>query len=319
MILLQAIDLGKRTTDRWLVQPTSFALEAGCRLGIAGASGAGKSTLLKMLAGLLQPDGGELRFKAKPVLGPLYKLLPGHPEMAYLSQHFELRNNYLVADYLDYGNVLPPQDTQTLVELCGIGQLLQRKTNSGLSGGEKQRVALAKILLKRPRLLLLDEPFSNLDHPHKTALKAILRQLQAQLGVDIVLASHDAQDLLPWAHRILVMQNGAVLQDADPTTLFFRPKNAYVAGLMGPYNAIAPGCAPHAGTTPGRLLLRPGQIVVGESGLAAAVTDIQFFGTYDLVTALANGCQYLAQTPSGACCIGQAVGLTFPETESWYI
>src|SRR5580692_2230502 len=174
MDLLQVVGVSKgmgAPTPRGLapeggLSGISFVQQKGQKLALAGATGSGKSTLLKMIAGLLQPDEGEIWLDGQRVRGPLETLVPGHPGVAYLSQHFELWNNYRVGEILSYANDLSDEEAGTLYEMCRIDRLLGRRTDQ-LSGGERQRIALARLLVKPPRLLLLDEPYSNLDRIHK--------------------------------------------------------------------------------------------------------------------------------------------------------
>ncbi|HSC55428.1 MAG TPA: ABC transporter ATP-binding protein [Phnomibacter sp.] len=235
---LSVHELSKSLDNRCIVHPVSFELSQNRKLAIAGETGSGKSTLLKMIGGLVQPDAGSIYFEGQKVLGPWDQLIPGHKHIAYLSQHFELRNNYRVFDYLDYGSELSAEEGDELYRLCEIDHLLQRKTNSGLSGGERQRIALAKMLTKRPKLLLLDEPFSNLDALHKQIVKQVIYQLQQNLNLSIILVSHDATDLLPWADEIMVMRHGKMVQQDSPEQLYHAPADAYVAGLLGHYTEL---------------------------------------------------------------------------------
>src|SRR5687767_9414768 len=171
MSLLKLSAITKYKDGEAVLKDISFSVQKHQKTAIAGATGSGKTTLLKIIAGLVQPDAGEVLFENLRVPGPDEKLIPGHPAIAYLSQHFELRNNYRVEEVLEYANTLPPEESKRLYEICHISHLLQRKTDQ-VSGGEKQRIALAKLLTTSPRLLLLDEPFSNLDMRHRNVLKS---------------------------------------------------------------------------------------------------------------------------------------------------
>jgi iron(III) transport system ATP-binding protein len=220
-----------------ILDQLSFSIDQGLKLGIAGETGAAKTTLLKIIAGLLQPDGGQVLLGGERVKGPEDQLLPGHPAIGYVSQHFELRNHYRVEEELEMSSNLNMQETAHIVSICKIEHLLKRKTTE-LSGGERQRIVLAKALVKKPSLLLLDEPFSNLDPFHKNQMKEVLRDLSAHFSLTIILVSHDGSDLLSWADDLLLLQKGKIIQRGSPTDLYYNPVNSYAAGLLGPYNCI---------------------------------------------------------------------------------
>jgi ABC-type Fe3+/spermidine/putrescine transport system ATPase subunit len=240
MNFLQVSGISKALGGQVILQDIHFTQRKGQQIAIAGESGSGKSTLLKIIAGLIQPDAGEVLFEGSPVEGPNEKLIPGHPHIAYLSQHFELRNNYRVEEVLEYANTLPPEESKRLYEICHISHLLQRKTDQ-VSGGEKQRIALAKLLTTSPRLLLLDEPFSNLDMRHRNVLKSVISRISEQLDITCLLVSHDQQDILPWADEIIIMRAGKILQQGTPATIYRQPLNTYVAGLLGKFSVIPTG------------------------------------------------------------------------------
>ena len=229
--------INKLEKENYTVKNIHFAQQPSQRIAIAGETGSGKTTLLKMIAGLVQPDAGEIIFENKRVEGPFEKLLPGHPAIAYLSQHFELRNNYRVEEELESKNKLPEEEAYDLYRLCRIEHLLKRKTDQ-LSGGERQRIALARILTTSPKLLLLDEPFSNLDAVHKSIIKSVISDLEEKLKITCTMVLHDAMDILPWADTILVMQDGEIIQQGTPEEIYFQPVNEYCAGLFGEYNLI---------------------------------------------------------------------------------
>lgn len=235
--ILSVQQLTKLLEGKPIVQEVSFVLHRGQKMAIAGETGSGKSSLLKMITGYIQPDGGQTYFKNKRVEGPLEKLLPGHPSIAYLSQYFELRNNYTVSEELSYTSQLSDAEADTIYRICQIDHLLQRRT-SQLSGGEKQRIALARQLVKKPELLVLDEPFSNLDSIHKATIKNVVQSITDQLGITTLLVSHDAADVLSWADELLLMKDGQVIQQGKPEQLYNQPVNLYCAGLLGTYNFI---------------------------------------------------------------------------------
>ncbi|MBS1660423.1 MAG: ABC transporter ATP-binding protein [Bacteroidetes bacterium] len=246
----------------------SFTLQKGQKLAIAGETGSGKSTLLKAIAGLVQPEEGEVRFEGKRVLGPLERLVAGEPGIAYLSQHFELWHNYRVSEVLSYANDLSEEDAADLYAICQIDHLLARRTDQ-LSGGERQRIALARLLVKPPRLLLLDEPFSNLDLIHKDVLKAVIRDLGEKFDLTYMLVSHDPLDLMGWADELLVLRHGGVVQQGTPEQVYRKPVDEYVAGLLGRYNVI------------NGKFVRPEDIqLVSRGGIQGKVETVVFQGSY---------------------------------------
>lgn len=239
MILLKLAGIGKKGEGDFLLQNIGFTQRRLQKIAIAGETGAGKSTLLKIIAGLIQPDVGEVLFENKKVTGPEDKLVAGHPRIAYLSQHFELQRFLRVEQVLSYSNVISGKEAETLYEVCQINHLLKRKTDQ-LSGGEKQRVAICRLLISSPGLLLLDEPFSHLDMVHKNTLKSVLHDIGERLKITCILVSHDPLDTLSWADKILVMKDGQLVQKGTPEVVYRQPVNEYTGGLFGKFNVIRP-------------------------------------------------------------------------------
>jgi ABC-type sugar transport system ATPase subunit len=288
MDLLQVVGVGKQMGSGGAVAAVSFVQQTGQKIGLAGATGSGKSTLLKMIGGLAQPDAGEIRFEGRRVPGPLEVLIPGCPGIAYLSQHFELWNNYRVAEILSYSNDLSDEDAAALYAIGRIDHLLDRRTDQ-LSGGERQRIALTRLLVRPPRLLLLDEPFSNLDRVHKEILQAVIRDISDRLGISCILVSHDPQDLLSWADEILVLRDGRLIQKATPERIYRQPVDEYTAGLFGKYNVVDPALAARIGRLAGvggesrDLYIRPEKLTLSSTGNPAAqgeVAAVSFLGSY---------------------------------------
>lgn len=293
MDFLEIQGVHKQQQGNTTLHPVSFSVPQGKKLGIAGATGSGKTTLLKIIAGLMQPDGGQVVLEGKRVLGPDEKLLPGHPAIGYLSQHFELRNNYTIGEELDYANGLPQAEADAIYKICDIGHLLERGTNQ-VSGGEKQRIVTARVLTTRPMLLLLDEPFSNLDAGHRATMKGMIRHLTDLMDLTCIMVSHDPVDTLSWADELVVLQEGRMVQQGTPKAVYFEPVNEYVASLFGAYNLLSPAQAQLFGVkseAPGKkLMVRPGSFVVkttGNGGLMGKVTEQAFMGShYEIGVAL---------------------------------
>lgn len=237
--LLKVKDLAKKGDDNFLLSGITFSQKKHEQIAIAGETGAGKSTLLKLIAGLMQPDSGDLLFEGRRIPGPDERLVPGHPGIGYLSQHFELQKSLRVEQVLAYANALTDRVANRLFTVCQIDHLLSRRTDQ-LSGGEKQRVAICRLLISSPRLLLLDEPFSHLDMMHKHTLKDVIRDIGEKLRITCIMVSHDPLDTLSWAAKILVMKDGRIIQAGDPNVVYRQPVNAYSGGLFGKYNLVDP-------------------------------------------------------------------------------
>ena len=286
MTLLNVAAVSKLEKDVAVVNNVSFTQEQGRKLAIAGTTGSGKSNLLKMIAGLVMPTSGSILFGGEKVKGPDERLIPGHPGIAYLSQYFELRNHYRVKDFLSMASKVSETAADNIYQLCRIEPFLQRWTHQ-LSGGEKQRIALARLLLTVPKLLLLDEPFSNLDPFHKTILKAVIEELSTQSAVTCMLVSHDPMDTLSWADEILVLKNGELVQKAGPKEVYFNPVDEYTAALFGKYNQLTNALIKQferfalSGSWNGGLV-RPVKFKVGDEGqgVAGRILQNRFMGGY---------------------------------------
>jgi len=290
-ILLRVESVSRTESGNQVLHPISFQLFAQRKLAIVGETGSGKSTLLRIIAGHIAPDSGKVYFNQERVWSPPITLLPGHKGIAYLSQHYELRNNYKVHELLSYQNALSPESAEQLYQVCQVDHLLQRK-NDELSGGERQRIALAKLLVSVPQLLLLDEPFSNLDIPHKQIINAVVHAISQQLKTTCILVSHDPVDTLSWADEIMVLKNGQVIQYDTPQAIYHNPANSYVAGLFGAYTMIEGYNHPFRKywSLPNELstiCIRPEQCIITDnhtSAIDCVVEKVLFCGAYYSIT-----------------------------------
>jgi iron(III) transport system ATP-binding protein len=172
-----------------------------------------------------------------------------------------------------------------------------KRKNDQISGGEKQRIALAKLLITAPSLLFLDEPFSNLDRVHKQIIQSVIDDICTQLKITCILVSHDATDLLYWVDRLLIMKDGKIIQDGNPKQLYFHPANEYVAALLGDYNLVDTSLHPAfeqligEGARGKKAMIRPEQFSINKEGLGlmGIVKRVLFFGSYYIIEVLLDG------------------------------
>lgn len=281
--LLTVSQVSRKQGDDFSLQTIDFTLSESSKIALAGETGSGKSTLLKIVGGLLEPDEGTVVFQNERVLGPDHNLVPGHPKIAYLSQHFDLPKFLRVEQVLSYSNYMSRKQAATIFSVCRIDHLLTRKTDQ-LSGGERQRIAIARLLIAKPKLLLLDEPYSNLDPVLKNILKAVIDEISTKLKLSIILVSHDSADTLSWADEIIVMKLGKVIQHDVPRTIYEKPVNEYVAGLFGEYTSLTPIILKRLGVkSKHRMIIRPEQILIKKSKSkvnTGKVVSINYFGSH---------------------------------------
>jgi ABC-type Fe3+/spermidine/putrescine transport system ATPase subunit len=267
----------------------------------------------------VQADAGEVLYEGVRVKGPEEKLIPGHPRIAYLSQYYELRNHYRVEELMDMASNVDAKEANALFEVCRVSHLLKRKTDQ-LSGGEKQRIALARVLITKPGLLILDEPFSNLDPIHKTVLKGVLSDIGAQLQLTCLLASHDPLDTLSWADSMIVLRHGRVVQEGAPGELYRQPANEYVAGLLGKYTLIGAGKdeafreAIGIGGADKDLLIRPEDVRItkeGSGSVSGVIEEVRFMGSYNELEVRVAGVRLLVMSLDGDMGIGDVVAVSY--------
>lgn len=301
-----------RTEGDFTLTDISFTQKKYEKVAIAGETGSGKSTLLKIIAGLQQPDSGDVYLHKERVEGAYEKLVPGHPKIAYLSQNFELPKFLRVEQVLSYANMLSDEAASTLYHVCQIDHLQKRRTDE-LSGGEKQRIAMARLLITSPDLLLLDEPFSHLDMVHKNTLKAVIQDISSQLKITCMLVSHDPMDMLSWADKIIVMKDGSVVQKGTPAEVYAHPLNEYVAGLFGKYNKLDQFIAKSVfklkafGT---QALIRPEVfrfVKKDEKGVPGKIVRVLFFGSDYEVDVDCGGTVVKVKTAQGKLVPGKKV------------
>ncbi len=227
--------LSKHYGDFYAVREVSLHIADGEFLVLLGPSGCGKTTTLRMIAGFIEPSAGHVRLAGQDVtLLPPWKRNAGMVFQSYaLFPHLTVAQN--VAFGLEMRKLARAdiarrvEETLALVRLGGYGGRLPRQ----LSGGQQQRVALARALAIRPDVLLLDEPLSNLDAKLRQEVRVEIRELQRQLGLTTVMVTHDQEEALTMADRLVVMNEGSVRQVGSQRDLYERPADRFVAGFVG--------------------------------------------------------------------------------------
>lgn len=224
------------------VADISFELADREVLAIVGRSGSGKSTLLRMLAGLMKPDEGTIEFNDEPLKDPEEQLIAGHPQIKMVFQDFQVKPNMTVAEnvrykLLHFNKEYQEERSQELLSLCGLLALANKMPHE-LSGGQQQRLSLARALADDPKLLLMDEPFSNLDPIIKEDLLMELTDIVRKEGLSLILVSHDTKDALLIADRIAYIDNGQLLQIDTPEKIYNEPKSLDIAQFFGRVNEL---------------------------------------------------------------------------------
>ena len=269
------------------LQQLSFSVEKGQNLAVIGESGCGKSTLLKLIYGLHDLDSGQIFWQNQEVLGPKFHLIPGMSYMKFLAQDFDLMPFTTVAEnvgaFLSNAHKAKKNDRiATLLETVEMTEFAHEKVKN-LSGGQMQRVALAKVLALEPELLLLDEPFSHIDNFRKNSLRRKLFAYLKTQGISCVFATHDVQDILGFADAALVLKDGQQIAHASAQDLYNQPPNFYTASLFGDVNAIPCNWFEKSANTDLRLIY-PHQLYVDPAGpLAVEVVNTFFQGTHFLI------------------------------------
>ena len=240
--MLQVQNISFAYDSKTVISNVSFAIKKGSNAAIIGESGCGKSTLLKLIYGLFDLNEGEIHLDSKAVLGPKYNLVPGVDQMKYLAQDFELMPYITVAENVGkfLSNVYPEQKKQRIQELLEMVEMTEFTDVKAkyLSGGQQQRVALARVLALEPEILLLDEPFSNIDSFRKGALRRNLFAYLKHKGITCIIATHDSIDALSFSDETIVMKEGKILAHDVSAKIYLKPESKYVASLYGEVNEI---------------------------------------------------------------------------------
>ncbi len=274
---LQLKELGKRYPNITAVDNLHLEVNQGELLSILGPSGCGKTTTLRMVGGFIAPDNGKVILEGNDISSVPANLRP----TATVFQSYALFPHMNVIQNICYGlkfKRLGKKERlvqgEHMLELVGLKQY-KNKSIQQLSGGEQQRVALARALVMNPKVLLLDEPLSNLDAKLRLKMRKEIRDLQTELGITTLYVTHDQEEALSISDRIAVMNNGRIEQVGTPNTVYNSPASRFVAEFIGRINFIG-------GEKQALLAVRPEQIQMSDvsGSTPGTITQKQFTGAY---------------------------------------
>ena len=229
-----------------VVNEISFSIEPGAFYSLLGPSGCGKTTTLRCVAGLEQADGGVILLAGAQVASDQMVVPPERRGYGMVFQNYAIWPHLTVFENVAFPLRVGPdklgkaaianrvEEALALVRLEGLG----KRPATQMSGGQQQRLALARALVRRPKLLLLDEPLSNLDLKLREQMRAELRDLQRQLGITTLYVTHDQGEALAMSNRIAVMQGGRIVQEGTPREIYQRPSSHFVADFVGRANFL---------------------------------------------------------------------------------
>jgi len=276
MLVVQSLNLHFSKT---VLHDLELTVHRGEIVGVVGPSGGGKSSLLKIIAGLLDANSGAVYWNEQKIKGPANQLIPGHAEIQLVNQDFALDLYHTVFENVVQKMLYLPDTVRTSFaeELLDLVELMPLKQQQAihLSGGEQQRLAIARALAVEPELILLDEPFAHLDAHLKLKIGNYLKTLSAVRGTTCILVSHEGQDILQWCSTIHFISDGSIERSDSPEAFYFEPKNTYEALFFGEINRIVE----KDGTV---VLFRPNEYLVAKAGAGIPVHFVEssFIGAY---------------------------------------
>ena len=275
-------NISKKYKDKGILKNISFDIKEGELVCILGPSGCGKTTLLNIIGGFVSDFSGDVLLSDENI----NNIPPEKREIATVFQSYGLFTHKNVIDNVSYGLKLLKIDKNTrenrakeMLEKVGLAGYEKKKIKE-LSGGEQQRVAIARSMVLNPKLLLLDEPLSNLDVHLRDVMRKEIKRIQKQFGVTMIIVTHDQEDAFKLADRVIVINEGHIEQIGTPEELYKKPKNNFISSFIGENNIIDEN-----------LIIRPEEISIKlDSSGEGKVVDVTYLGAT---------VEYLVETPDG--------------------
>jgi ABC-type Fe3+/spermidine/putrescine transport system ATPase subunit len=276
-ILLEAEQICFSWNQSVVLQNVSFKLISGTCIAILGQSGAGKSTLLKILSGHLNPDSGAVKYRGVRLKDPREQLIRGHQEIQMVNQDFNLDLYHNVEENLriklpGYAEHVKATLIREVLDVVELSQFAKHQVQY-LSGGEQQRLALARALIQEPDVLLLDEPFVHLDSGLRLKIERYIQNKLKTWNGSVLLVTHDGREAMTWANQIVYLNQGIVARQDTPENFYHQPSNLNEALHFGHINTIMIDGI--------QKMFRPNAYeIVQEKGIQLKKTSSRFLGTH---------------------------------------
>ncbi len=260
------------------IEKIDFSIEKGELISLLGPSGCGKTTLLNIIGGFLKPDNGKIYLEDRDITD----IPPEKRDISTVFQSYALFPHMNVLENIKYGlkykKLTKKGQNELALEYLKIVGLdgYEKKSIQELSGGQQQRVALARALVLYPKILLLDEPFSNLDAKLKISMREELKELQKNLKISMIFVTHDQEEALSISDKVVVMNNGKIEQIGTPEEIYYSPINEYVANFIGKSNFILKDGV--------KKLIRPENIKIEKNQKGSwKIINKEFMGAYTIL------------------------------------
>ena len=275
---------------------------------ILGTSGSGKTTFLRMIAGLEKPDSGEISIDGKKVFSKNIDVEPNKREFAIVFQNYALLPHTTVSSNILFGSDASKNELEEILEKTKL-KGHENKYIHELSGGQQQRVALARAIINKPKILLLDEPLSNIDTELRNILRFELKEMIKSFNITALFITHDKEDAFFLSDRVAIMHGGDILQLGTPKELYNSPKSLYCASFLGKINHLEDN-----------IYIRPENInVCNTSELKAVVTNIIFYGSFFEITTNYKGKNLLLYATKFDFKVNDEIGFIYNKQDLIYI
>ena len=270
------------TPEKKLFNNLHLKRDEGKIIALAGESGCGKSTLLSLIYGLLDWQEGEIKLNGENLQGPKGNIVPGEENIKLVAQNYDLMLYATVAEnvgkFISNINISDKhKEVEKLLEVVGM-QEFANEFPKNLSGGQQQRIAIARALSVMPKLLLLDEPFSNIDFSRKIQLREKLFNYVKEKNISLIISTHEILEVMPWLDELIILQEGRLIQKDKPQEIYNDPYNNYVSQLFGEVNILSD--EEKVDLNLKKNAWYPHEISIANEGLEAEVLESRFFGSF---------------------------------------